>query len=144
MSETVVQIGLTLLCTLLASSGLWAIIQKKMDKMKTDDKLLLQMAQQMILDKGIHFSNRGWLTDDEYACLKILYKAYSDKGGNGLATRVMVSVDKLPIRQTTEMADIIDKQGAQGLQGVDVDLVSGQKKAKAADKKNGNGFAAWL
>lgn len=102
MSETtqiVLYIVVTMVTTLLASSGLWALISKHLDRKSSTNKLLLGLAHDRIIYLGMHYVERGYITRDEYENLHdYLFIPYKEKGGNGAAQRVMYEVDKLPIR----------------------------------------------
>ena len=72
------QMVLTIISSVLASSGLWAYL--------------------MYL--GMQYVDRGYVTQDEYENLRTyLYDPYKKLGGNGSAERVMKEVDKLPIHK---------------------------------------------
>ena len=95
-----VQMTVTVICSVLASSGLWAFIQKRLDKNDAKTELLIGIAHDRIVFLGMSYVNRGWITQDEYENLyTYLYQPYLKNGGNGSATRVMKEVDKLPIRK---------------------------------------------
>ena len=92
-------IAVTLVTTLLASSGMWALIQKRMERNNSTNRLLLGLAHDRIIYLGMHYIERGYITRDEYENLhEYLYAPYKEKGGNGSAARVMAEVDRLPIR----------------------------------------------
>lgn len=59
--------------------------------------LLLGLAHDRIIFLGMSYIKRGHLTKDEYEDFrKYLYDPYSKFGGNGLADKVMIEVNKLP------------------------------------------------
>lgn len=94
------QLTLTVVASVLASSGLWSFIQKRSDKMDAKTELLIGIAHDRIVFLGMSYVNRGYITQDEYENLyTYLYQPYMKNGGNGSATRVMKEVDKLPIRK---------------------------------------------
>lgn len=96
--EGIVSIIVTVLCSVIASSGFWAWIQKKDDKKSLQSQMLIGLAHDRIVYLGMEYIERGWITRDEYENLNdYLYKPYKELGGNGSAQRVMVEVDKLPI-----------------------------------------------
>ena len=93
------QIILAVVSAVLASSGFWAFLMKRMDKKSAETKLLLGLACDRIVHLGMVYINRGWITKDEYETLHdYLWLPYQECGGNGTAARVMASVDKLEIR----------------------------------------------
>ena len=94
---TVLQMGATIICSVLASSGFWALIQRRLDKKDVVREMLLGLAHDKITDLGMKFIERGdWITRDEYENLHdYLYKPYRKMKGNGSAERVMEDVKKL-------------------------------------------------
>ena len=90
---------ITIVCSVIASSGFWTIFQKKMDKKDVTREMLIGLAHDRIVYLGLFYMERGdWITQDEYENLNdYLYKPYSKMGGNGTAKRVMAGVDKLRI-----------------------------------------------
>lgn len=93
------QIVITIFCSMLASSGLWAFIQKLADKRDVKTKMLIGLGHDRIIWLGMQYIQRGWITNDEYENLyEYLYKPYELMGGNGSAKRVMEAVNKLEIR----------------------------------------------
>lgn len=90
---------ITVLCAVLASSGLWALIQKRMDSKDLKAKMLLGLAHDRIISLGMAYIERGSITSDEYENLNdYLYDPYEKLGGNGSAKRVMDEVKKLEIK----------------------------------------------
>lgn len=97
--EPYIQMGLTVIASVLASSGFWAYIQSRQKKKDGSAKLLIGLAHDRIVFLGMSYVRRGWLTQDEYNNLHdYLYIAYKNLGGNGTAQRVMNEVEKLEIR----------------------------------------------
>lgn len=90
---------LTVLGSVLASSGLWAFLTKKAERKDTKTEMLIGLAHDRIMSLGMFYIERGWITADEYENLRdYLFRPYSSLGGNGSAARVMAEVDKLEIR----------------------------------------------
>lgn len=100
--EPIIQSVITVICAVLASSGLWAFLQKRIeahDKDNPERRMLVGLAHDRIISLGMIYIDRGWVTHDEYENLyKYLYQPYKDLGGNGSATRIIKEVDKLPIK----------------------------------------------
>lgn len=97
---TWIQLVVTIFCSVLASSGLWAFLMKKEDRKDTKTEMLIGLAHDRILYLGMYYVERGYITQDEYENLyEYLYKPYEKLGGNGSAKRIMAEVDKLPIRK---------------------------------------------
>ena len=100
--EPMMQLGVTILCSVMASSGFWAYLQKHNDKKDVRTEMLIGLGHDRIIGLGMQYIERGWLTQDEYENLsEYLYKPYAKMGGNGSAKRIMIEVDKLPIRKAT-------------------------------------------
>lgn len=101
--ESWVQLLVTVLCSVVASSGFWSYIQKKKEKNDARTELLLGLAHDRIVEKGMQYIERGYITQDEYENLNdYLYKPYTKNHGNGSGDRVMAEVNKLPIRSSRE------------------------------------------
>lgn len=98
--ESIIEIIVTVFCSVLASSGLWAFLSKRADRKDAKTEMLIGLAHDRITFIGMKYVERGWLTRDEYENLYVyLYKPYEALGGNGSAKRVMKEVEKLPIRE---------------------------------------------
>ncbi len=96
--ESWMQMALTVVCAVIASSGFWAYIQKRSEKKDVKTQMLVGLAHDRILFLGMHYVERGSITRDEYENLyEYLYRPYEKMGGNGSAKRVMQEVNKLPI-----------------------------------------------
>lgn len=109
MDQTL-QMIITVVCAVLASSGFWAFIQRRGDKKDLKTQLLLGLAHDRIMYLGMHYISRvdengqAWITKDEYENFyNYLYKPYENVGGNGSAKRLKMEVDKLPVRDPKYM-----------------------------------------
>lgn len=96
-------IMLTFMCSLITSSGFWALIStfvvKQNEKRDAQGEMLIGLGHDRIVGLGVSYLNRGWITEDEYENLyEYLYLPYKKLGGNGSAERIMEQVKKLPIR----------------------------------------------
>ncbi len=96
-----IQMALTVVCAVIASSGFWAYIQKRSEKKDVKTQMLVGLAHDRILFLGMSYIERGSITRDEYENLyEYLYRPYEKMGGNGSAKRVMQEVNKLPIHNS--------------------------------------------
>lgn len=96
--EPLTQMIVTIVCSLIASSGFWAFIAKKGARRSDQSDMLIGLAHDRIMSLGMYYINRGNITQDEYENLyEYLFKPYERLGGNGSAKRIMKEVDKLPI-----------------------------------------------
>lgn len=99
--DTGLQILLTIAGSVLASSGLWAYMTKRLEKRDTKTEMLVGLAHDRITYLGMQYIERGWITSDEYENLyEYLYKPYEKMGGNGSAKRIMTEVNRLPIHKS--------------------------------------------
>lgn len=99
--EAWIQIIVTVICSVIASSGFWAWMSQKSDKKDIKTKMLIGLGHDRIMYLGMTYIERGYITSDEYENLyEYLYKPYEKMGGNGSAKRVMGEVNKLPIRKS--------------------------------------------
>ncbi len=95
---------ITVVCSVIASSGFWALIQKLSERKDRNTKLLLGLAHDRIISLGMHYVTRGWISEDEFENLNdYLYVPYKQRGGNGSAERVMNEVKKLRLITRTQI-----------------------------------------
>lgn len=97
---------ITIVCAVIASSGFWSYIQKKSHYLNSERRMLMGLGHIRIMDLGMKYLNRGYITHEEYQDFrKYLYEPYRDMGGNGSAERMMHELDKLPIKAHAEVSD---------------------------------------
>ena len=95
----ILQIIVTIVCSVLASSGLWSFIQARREKKDAKTQMILGLGHDRIVNQGMIFIKRGWLMQDEYENLHdYLYVPYEKMGGNGSAKKIMAEVERLPIK----------------------------------------------
>lgn len=95
-----IKIAITAIASVLASSGFWTLMAKRMDKKDMKTKLLIGLAHDRIIELGMKYLERGYVTQDEYENLyEYLYKPYEALGGNGSAKKIIQEVQKLPTRK---------------------------------------------
>ncbi len=98
--STWIQIAVTIVASVLASSGLWAFVLKKSEQNDTKNDLLVGIAHDRIRWLGLQYMERGYITPDEYENLHdYLYVPYAKRGGNGSAKKIMEEVNKLPMKE---------------------------------------------
>ena len=96
---TILEALVTILVSVLASSGVWAVVLKVMDKKDVKSEMLIGLGHDRIIFLGEKYVQRGWITSGEYENLvDYLYKPYEKMGGNGSAKRIVDEVKELPIR----------------------------------------------
>ena len=106
--DTLLQMTMTVICAVIASSGFWAFLQNRRDKKDVKTQMLVGLAHDRIIYLGMQYIDRGFITQDEYENLyEYLYKPYEKLGGNGSAKRIMQEVNKLPIHRS----DVTKKNG---------------------------------
>lgn len=122
--EPYIQMFITILASVLASSGFWAYIQSRQKKKDGTTKMLIGLAHDRIIFLGMSYVRRGWLTQDEYKNLHdYLYEPYKNLGGNGTAERVMKEVEKLEVRDS--LSFVLDEIKEEKNEEVNMGLVSG-------------------
>lgn len=97
----------TIVGSVLASSGFWAYLQSRRDRKNAENDansafvdLLKGLAHDRIVSIGNRYLERGWVTKDEYEdFVKYLYEPYERVGGNGMARKVMREVENLPLTE---------------------------------------------
>ncbi len=95
------KMALTIVASVLASSGFWAYLQHKSESKDVRSQMLVGLAHDRITQLGLNYIERGWITKDEYENLHdYLYVPYHKMGGNGSAERIMKEVANLPLRNS--------------------------------------------
>lgn len=98
-AEIIISVIVSLI-SVAASSGFWIYVGQKSERKTLQTDLLIGLAHDRIMWLGLNYIERGWISQDEYENLNVyLYQPYEKLGGNGSARRIMVEVDKLPIRK---------------------------------------------
>lgn len=101
--EPWMQMIVTIVCAVLASSGFWAFMNKRADKNDAKTDLLIGLAHDRIMSLGKQYVARRYITAEEYENLyEYLYEPYERAGGNGSAKRIMGEVKKLPSHPPVE------------------------------------------
>lgn len=96
------QMVITIVCSVMASSGFWAYLMNRRDKKDAKTRMILGLGHDRIITLAMNYIERGWITQDEYEDLnKYLYQPYREMGGNGTAERLMIEVKKLPIHHVS-------------------------------------------
>ena len=97
-SNPALRMVVTIVTSVLASSGFWAFLQRHFDKNDATKRLLIGIGHDRIMYLGMQYIKRGSITADEYENLHdYLYLPYKENGGNGSAASIMSEVEKLPI-----------------------------------------------
>lgn len=98
-STLILQSVVTVLCSVIASSGMWAWLSTRSQKKDAKTKMLLGLGHDRIVSLCIEYIDRGFITYEEFDNLyNYLYKPYKELGGNGTCSRLMEAVQKLPIK----------------------------------------------
>ena len=97
---TILEAFVTILVSVLTSSGVWAVVMKVMDKKDVRTQMLIGLGHDRIMYLGNSYIARGYITSEEYENLvDYLYRPYELMGGNGSAKRVIDEVKKLPLNK---------------------------------------------
>ena len=97
--EPWIQTMITVVCSVIASSGFWAWLQARRDRKDAKTRMILGLGHDRIVNLAMKYIDRGWITRDEYEDLiKYLWNPYSEMGGNGTAERLIRAVKELPIK----------------------------------------------
>lgn len=100
---TTTQLILTIITSILASSGLWAFLSNRLERNSAERELVVGIGHIELVFFGMRYIERGWITRDEYETLQELYKPYVKLGGNGSGTKIMNEIEKLPIRDNRQV-----------------------------------------
>ena len=105
------QMAVTIFCTMLTSSGLWAFVASKQKTGDASLRLMLGLAHEAIVSQGVRYINRGYITFEEYEdFMKYLCEPYATFGGNGMAERIIDQVKKLDIVSMAYVNDTRKKE----------------------------------
>ena len=108
------QMAVTVVCAVLASSGFWAWMTSRRDKKDAKTKMILGLGHDRIVALAMEYIERGWISQDEYEDLnKYLYLPYREMG-NGTAERLMTEVRKLPIHHISYAQQAKHNAGTEG------------------------------
>ena len=92
-------IVVSIIASLLASSGFWAFIMSRNTQKSATVRLIMGLGYSKAIELGIKYIDRGYVTNDELADYrKYLYEPYVELGGNGVVERIMTEVMELPIK----------------------------------------------
>lgn len=95
--QNYIEMAVTIICSILASSGLWAFIEKVREKKDAKTQMILGLGHDRIIYLCKKYIKQGWINADEYENLHdYLYLPYKSMGGNGTAEHLMEEVKKLP------------------------------------------------
>ena len=88
----------------LASTGFWAYVTKRVDHNNAEKKLLLGLAHDRLIDLSTKYIHRGFISHEELEDLHhYLYEPYRAKGGNGTVEKMMRKVDELPVKSVSDI-----------------------------------------
>lgn len=107
----IVNIVVSVVIALIASSGFWAFLDKRREKDSGQEELLRGLAADRIMFLGMRYIEKGWISSDEHKNLLGLYKPYLKVGGNGTAMKIMEEVNRLPIRKESITQLLKEKTG---------------------------------
>ena len=88
----------SVIIAVVASTGFWTYLQHRMEKKDVKTQMLIGLAHDRVIYLGMHYIDRGSITQSEYENLNTyLYAPYEKMGGNGSARKVMEDVRRLPL-----------------------------------------------
>ncbi len=99
LSLTLLQVVVTAVTAIAASSGFWAFINRKRNTGTLTRQLLIGLAHDRIVNLSLEYIHRGWITQEEHENLCVfLCNPYLLMGGNGSVLRLLDIINTLPIR----------------------------------------------
>jgi len=101
MNPHTIESIITIVVSVLASSGFWAFVQYLMGRNDASSKLLLGIAHDRIMFLSRQYIERGYITPEEYENLIVyLYDPYIQRGGNGSVKHMVEDkVKQLPMQK---------------------------------------------
>lgn len=101
MDARTIETIITIVISVIASSGFWAFIQYLVNRNDSSSKLLLGISHDRIMFLSRQYIERGYITPEEYENLIVyLYDPYIQRGGNGSVKHMVEDkVKQLPMRK---------------------------------------------
>ena len=101
MDSRTIEIIVTVVISVIASSGFWAFIQYMINRNDTSSKLLLGISHDRIMFLSRQYIERGYITPEEYENLIVyMYDPYIQRGGNGSVKHMIEDkVKQLPMQK---------------------------------------------
>ena len=92
-----IEMIVTVVCAVFASSGFWALVTSMKEKKDARTLMILGLGHDRIIHLCKGFIQQGWISTDDYENLyEYLFIPYEKMGGNGTAKKMMEKVEKLP------------------------------------------------
>lgn len=105
---------ITVLVSVIASSGFWAWVSSRMRSHDATTELLRGLAHDRIIQSGMYFIRRGYVTYSEFEDYHVyVYEPYQKLGGNGLAEQVYNRVKSLPLVTDQQAFELQEKRRRQ-------------------------------
>lgn len=94
-----IEMLVTVIGSVFASSGLWSLILYKTKQNDTGVQMTRGLAHYRIIEEGQKYIERGWIAHEEYDdFMKYLGTPYLESGSNGLAKKMIDDVSNLPFK----------------------------------------------
>lgn len=104
--QVLMTVTLTLLTTLIASSGFWAFVDRRRSIRRCSDRLLVGLAHNDIVHLCMSYIHRGCISHDELEnIITYLYEPYKEMGGNGAVEKLVEDVKRLRVCNRHERFD---------------------------------------
>lgn len=104
-----IEMLITIIGSVFASSGFWTLILYKAKQKDTGTLMTRGMAHYQIIAEGQKFIERGWITHEEYDdFMKYLGNPYLDSGSNGLAKKMIDDISDLPFKSISSIHSTMD------------------------------------
>ena len=99
MEDLVSTLLIPVILAIIASSGFWALLDRRSAKATGQTELLIGLAHDRLRYLCLRAIEQGFINQDDYEDLvNYLYKPYLKLGGNGSILRLMEQVNKLPLK----------------------------------------------
>lgn len=90
----------TIVCSMIASSGFWLLIATIFDRKSARTKALLGLLHDKIMLKGQEYIRDGEISTDDYNdYFKYFYDPYKALGGNGTGEKMANTIKNLPLKK---------------------------------------------
>lgn len=126
------QVALVAAGSVVASSGFWAYVLRKTDHKSALTRLTMGLAYVELVHLCATYIQRGAISREEYEDLRhYFYDPYKELGGNGVAEKLMKSIEELPMQASRRYANVAEVHTREGEQPNYARVVARSEEASA-------------
>lgn len=105
---TAMQMIVTIVVAVIASTGFWTFLQKVISKPRALDRLVLALTQERFVCFAQKSIDQGNITRQDYKILMDIFKPYKEADGDGLVDKYWAEINKLPLVEERGVSDDVN------------------------------------